>query len=252
MKNFKNKANLLLALLLVATMAVGSLAYFTDRVQHNASYETADASKIIDVTTEPGVDPDDPSKPDPDPDYDPEEGLKNQWESNNPDAFDDPFVPGDKADLGYQLTNLGDPIDVRQTFILTSTVDMDVADPANRNPEFRLFDAATDAGYGAFEGVNVIAQEVFFDGNLRQVKYEIAPFTMETNEIKELDYVLVFDRYASNDFQGAKCTVDYLVEMRQHVNGVDAGSYNSAGWTDIMTENITFGGSNTYKAVPAA
>lgn len=58
-------------------------------------------------------------------------------------------------------------------------------------------------------------------------------------------YYLVFDKTADNGFQGATCTVDYLVEAKQHSDGGDAD------WTTAATGSLTLGG-QTVKAVPAA
>mgnify|MGYP004663840729 CR=1 FL=1 len=222
----KRKATWLLAVSSVFVLLISAFSYFTDREQAKASISTADFSEIIKVTpdgTEEG------SK-------NPGSSLENLWNANNPDKV---IKPGDDVDLSYELSNIGKAdIDVKQTFILTSTQSLTQADP-----EYRLFlDAAADQ-YGAMVGGKVVSSEVISD---KQVKYEIAPFTLKKGDKKALNYIMVFNKYAANAFQKSKCTVDYLVEMRQHSELLGA----EEGWQEIQTATITFGGVSNYKAVP--
>lgn len=222
----KKKTTWLLAITSIVVLLIGALAYFTDRVETDASITTADASEIIKVTpdgTEDGSE-------------DPGASLEDLWRQNNPDEI---IHPGDEVDLGYDLSNIGSAdIDVKETFILSSSVLLNQADP-----EYRLFlDAAADQ-YGAMVGGEVVSSEIISE---YQVKYEIAPFVLEKGQEKDMDYVMVFNKYANNDFQQSICTIDYLVEMRQHSDLLAADE----GWQEIQTATITFGGVHDYPAVP--
>ena len=61
---------------------------------------------------------------------------------------------------------------------------------------------------------------------------------------KESEYVLVFNKNASNDYQGAEVSVDFLAEAKQHRNT------GSDTWAEIANENVSLGG-ETVNAVPA-
>lgn len=233
MKMTKKKLTSLIAIVTVLTLIVGTAAYFTDRVDSpNNPYTTADASEIIKVTpdgTEEGGE-------------DPGPSLEDVWDVNNPDnPSDKPIEPGDDIDLSYELTNIGDSdIDVKETFILTST------EPLNQSaPEFRLFHNATADKYGAMEGGTVVSAEQI---SQYQIKYTLNAFLLKQNETIGRDFIMVFHKYAGNLFQGDKCTIDYLVEMRQHVESIPVNE----GWDDIRTEKIEFAGHTEYFVVPAA
>lgn len=224
----KNAITWILTGIGIIVMAIGTFAYFTDRAQTDTSLKTADASEIIKVTpdgTEEGSE-------------DPGSTLEDLWKENNPDEI---IEPGDEVDLRYELTNIGDSdIDVKETFILTSTVNLDQA-----SPEYRLFLNSFADKYGAMVGGTVVSAETISEN---QVKYEIAPFSLKKNEVKKLDYIMVFDKYATNEFQASVCTIDYLVELRQHSKILDVND----GWEEIQSATIQFGGNGAHKAVPEA
>lgn len=224
----KKKLTWLITITGILVMLIGTFAYFTDRVDSDASVKTADASEIIKVTpdgTEEGSE-------------DPGSSLEDVWKEKNPNEL---IKPGDDVDLSYELTNIGDSdIDVKETIILSSSVPLDQADP-----EYRLFlDAAADK-YGAMVGGTVVSAEAISE---YQVKYEVAPFSLEKGQSKAFDYVMVFNKYAGNAFQQSTCTIDYLVEMRQHSDLLA----ENEGWEEIQTATITFAGINNYNVVPAA
>lgn len=239
MKN-KKKLALILAVVSVFTLALGSLAYFTDRININTSFKTVKADDIINVTPN-----DDKSESE-----DPGEDLEDKWFDSNKDILvSDALVrPGDGYDLSYNLTNLGDDIDVRETIMLTvlDYKDAPMSSMDTDAPEWRLFSTYDTDKYGAKEGDEVIATESRPANH--QVKYSIAPFVLSADETKALSYQLILDKYAGNEFQGSVCKVEYLVEMRQHTDGLAADE----GWEPLLTADITFGGQNDYKAVPAA
>lgn len=239
MRKIKNmKFSGLLALALVFTLLVGSLAYFTDRVSKDASFSTIKGGVIITP---------DPDEPDPDPDH-PEKKLSTKWANVNATALAN-FNPGDKLDLSYKLANTGElAVDVRETFVITSSKPM-----KDGAPEFRLFLAATqDASSKAYTGKNVVTTEKKIDST--HYMYTITAYSLPGSDetvtgisASSVDktYQLVFDKAAGNAFQGATCTVDYLVEAKQHTDGGDAD------WVTAATGNLTLGG-QAVKAVPAA
>ena len=238
MRKIKNmKISGLLALALVFVMLVGSLAYLTDRVADDASFSTIDGGVII----TPDPDPDDPD-PDPDPDK-----LSTKWATVNAEALAN-FNPGDKLDLSYTLASTGKlAVDVRETFVITSS------EPLTEGaPEFRLFSSVDQDDAGAYDGVNVVVTERRIDAY--HYMYTIAPYTLNgTSETVDginttsvaKSYYVVFIKLTGNNFQGDTCTVDYLVEAKQHSDGGDAD------WTTAAIGSLTLGG-QTISAVPAA
>lgn len=231
-KKHKKSIALVLAIVSVLTLAAGSLAYFTDRVNVDAAFKTAAVSDVIKVTTK-----DDGS----DPDVDPGTDLSAKWEEDNPAEI---IRPGDMVDLSYKLTNIGTcDIDVRETFILTSEVP--IFEDGFEDPAWRLFTSYTEDLYGAHIGGAVVEVEHL---NEYQIKYTIAPFTLEKDASRNLQYYTILDRYATNAFQDCTCTVEYLVELRQHADGLAVDE----GWDAICTAEITFGGTDDYAAVPEA
>lgn len=235
--NIKNmKLSGLLALAMALCLLVGSLAYFTDRVSGDASFSTV--SNGVDIVP-------DPDTPDPDPDH-PENKLSTKWANVNAEALAN-FNPGDKVDLSYELANVGQlAVDVRETFVITSSKAM-----KDGAPQFRLFSSFTKDTAGANVGGNVVVKEDKIDST--HYKYTITSYSLNgsaetvtgvTATSMDKAYYLVFDKTADNGFQGATCTVDYLVEAKQH-------SDDAADWTTAATGSLTLGG-QTVKAVPAA
>lgn len=230
MRKIKNmKLSGMLALAMAVVLLVGSFAYFTDRITTDATVSTTGA----DITT----DPDDPTY---------EDDLTAKWAAVNATALAN-FNPGDKVDLSYKLANTGElAVDIRETFVITSSKPM-----SDTTPEFRLFIAAAQDAAGAWDGTNVVVTEDKIDST--HYKYTISSYTLSGSDetvtgstAKDVNktYQLVFDKAAGNAFQGATCTIDYLVEAKQHSDG------GSADWTTAATGNVTLGG-QSLSAVPA-
>ena len=86
-----------------------------------------------------------------------------------------------------------------------------------------------------------------------QYKYTVAPYSLSgaTEDLngaeKEVDktYQLVFDKASQNVFQGATCTVDYVVEAKQHTEG------GEADWVTAATGSVTLNGQD-LSVVPEA
>lgn len=241
---FRKRTSALVMVAVALVMTIGTLAYFTD---YDANLDAplvvkADDASIDITPTDPVVPPVNPDKPG--------EEIEHIWEFKNPDVTDKPIAPGDHADLSYTLENTGNSaIDVRQTIVLTSTEAMDL-----NNPEFRLFADAHKDTLGAWVGgVPVEVESISNDG--RSIVYKVAPFVLsgakDTIEgaptSKALAYHFVFDKYATNEFQADKCTIDYLVEVKQHTNdGL------TSDWSNVVElQDFTLGG-QSVKIVPAA
>lgn len=137
----------------------GTFAFFTDRVATDAKLSTSETA--VDIVT----DPDDPN-----PEH--RDDLTAKWGDVNATALAN-YNPGDKIDLSYELSNEGElAVDVRETFIITSSVDM-----KDGAPEFRLFKAASqNPSTGAWTGSDVVVKEEKL--NDKQYKYTISPYEM--------------------------------------------------------------------------
>lgn len=231
--NNKKKVSKVLALGCAFALVISSFAYFSDRVNTDALTVKADDNAVhIEVT-----DPEDIVTP-----TDPEDiggSIEEIWAGKN-EIDENPMAPGDHADMSFDIENKGNSaLDVRETIVLSSTEDMDMT-----NPEFRLFlDATLDAVLGGYDGGAVVVAEDVIDA--RHIKYTIAPYVLSgAKEVvpgaatsKTCEYHFVFDRYASNAFQGDVATIDYLVEVKQHsANGPEGG------WTEVASASLTLGG----------
>ena len=248
-----HKLTAILAVVALLVCVVGTLAYYTDRVEGNASINTVKNGVDIEPNPDPTVEPDDPTKPDPE-DYkdptpnDPTDDLTNWWIYLNSRAMAN-FNPGDKMTLNYILSNVGDlAVDVRETFIVTSSV------PLSGVPEFRLFSSFTNDAAGANIGVEVVTNEARIDGTTYQYKYTVEPYILSSEKETvgsapvELgrEYYLVFAAGSGNEFQGATCTVEYVVEAKQHSEG------GAADWQIATTGTINLPVSGqTLPVVPA-
>jgi len=211
----------------------GTFAFFTDRVATDAKLSTSETT--VDIVTDP-----DASNPNH------RDDLSAKWGAVNATALAN-YNPGDKLDLSYELSNAGDlAVDVRETFIITSSEDM-----KDGAPEFRLFTgAAQNPSTGAWTGGEVVVKEEKL--NDKQYKYTIAPYelsgakeTVASPSEMEKKYQLVFDQASLNQFQGASCTVDYVVEAKQHTAGGDAD------WVTAATGSLTVNGQD-LTVVPEA
>ncbi len=240
MKNVSSKAYKLIVPLLLLTLLVGTLAYYTDRVSTTASIETVSDGVDITPLPDPTVEPDDPTKPDPEDWEDPtpnnpDDDLANWWAYLNSRAMVN-FNPGDKMTLNYILKNSGTlAVDVRETFVVTST------EPLSQSPEFRLFKSYTVDSAGAHFGDEVVVTEERLDN--MHYKYTVASHVLSSDEEtisgapvqEQKEYYLVFNALSSNDFQAAKCTVDYVVEAKQHTD-------DAADWAIAATGTLNIGG----------
>lgn len=228
MKKPKKIMALVLAIATVAALAVGTFAFFTDRVQAKAE-ATAGTLKLAltDITTGSNAD-----------------GMK----------------PGTGCTVNFTLSNTGNKsADVKEVLVLRSAKKMTVGAAT----EFDLYNASdvtlTADGKATIKaGASPVAtREVAADG--MSITYTIDEFILngtgtgaetETGATvkgtsKASAYVLVFKTSAGNDFQNTSVTLHYLAQAKQHRNT------DNATWATIMNEDFTFA-NNTIKVVPAA
>lgn len=231
-KSKKRLAALFLVFALVCTMAT-TLAYFTDREQAAAQGVVG----TLDIV------------------------LTESWYASNTNR--DNTKPGDIYNLDYTIANNGNKsADVRETFVITTTVAM-----TSSAPEFEIY-KATDVTKGAdgFYVPNTGAAPVVAvsdttnrvlaaDG--KTLTYHLPEFILDgtgpgaedepeaDSNADTFDYVILFSKSASNDWQGAEVTIDYLVEAKQHRNTDDSI------WATVASEEIDFAGSKV-NAVPVA
>lgn len=229
MKKYKKGLSLLLVVATVLSVCVGSLAYFTDRVTSTA---TATAGTLDLAISTPVVTP--------------TTGLK----------------PGAAATINFTLTNNGNKsADVLETLVLTVKDSSGNALAMSATPEFDLYLASdVDIANGVAtvkSGKNPIAVRSYTSGS-NKITYAIPQFILNgtgtgaetesgiTSNAKASAYVLVFRASAGNNFQGAKVTLDYEAQAKQHRNT------NDTTWSTIKTVKIAFAGDNNHMAVPTA
>lgn len=222
MRKPKKLVALVLALATVAALAVGTFAFFTDRIQAQATATagTLDLA-LTDITTS------DSTK----------------------------MKPGSGSTVNFTLSNLGNKsADVREVLVLSSPVAMTAG-----AEEFDLYLASdvtltADGKVTIKDGKSPVAARVV-SADRKSITYTIPQFILngtgadaetETGAAgasKASAYVLVFKSTAGNPFQNISITLDYLAQAKQHRNT------NDATWTDLMSETITFAGNST-SAVP--
>lgn len=259
-RNSRKRLTGLLCVALALTMATGALAWFTDRVEANASVSVMDKGVVIDPDpnpdTIPDETPDDPSD-DPDPNIpdpgdfeedptspdDPSDDLTDWWTFLNAEAKKN-FNPGDHMVLGYKMKNAGNlDFVTRETFWITSSEPL-TAD----SEEFKLCTAVTidENGAATAAGAPMTFTPVEVDGKVGYYCYKVV-LTSDTpvpanvtNNFVNKDYYVVFSKAASNDFQEAICRVDYVVEAMQ------AGG----DWDVAASGHVTVGGTEYEHFVP--
>lgn len=223
MKKTKKIMALVLAIATVAALAVGTFAFFTDRIQAKAEATAGTLElALTDIRT----------------------GTNTKMK------------PGAGCTVDFTLSNLGNKsADVKEVLVLRSPVAM----TAGAATEFDLYKASdvtldADGKYTIKTGAQPVAvRSVSTDK--KSISYTIDQFTLNgtgtaaetengvTSNAKSSAYVLVFKNTAGNAFQDITVTLDYMAQAKQHRNT------NDATWTDIMSETITFAGSST-SAVP--
>lgn len=226
MKKPKKIMALVLALATVAALAVGTFAFFTDRVQAQATATAGTLElALTDIRT----------------------GANTKMK------------PGAGCTVDFTLSNLGNKsADVKEVLVLRSPVAMTAG-----AEEFDLY-LADDVTVGAdgkatikANATPVAARAVSTDR--KSITYTIPEFILNgtggdeaetepnvTSNAKTSKYVLVFNGKAGNDFQNISVTLEYLAQAKQHRNT------NTDTWETILTDKIMDAGSafNGQSVVP--
>jgi len=219
MRFSKKALALVMSVVTVLSLMVGTLAYFTDRFDANASATagTLDLSLVdnkITVTT--------PTN----------------------------YRPGTGATIAFTLQNTGNKsVDVQETLVIT-------ADGKTISNQFALYNAddvtLTDGVVTVKSGKAALSTSIQ-NGKL---VYKPAEFILNgTGTGAETEtgakgvsyarsYVLVFTASADNTWQGVDLTLDYEAQGKQHRNT------NSSTWSSIQT-TTSFAGLTGHKSVPA-
>ena len=223
MKKTKKIMALVLAIATVAALAVGTFAFFTDRIQAKAEATAGTLElSLTDIQTGKNV----------------------------------KMKPGAGCTVDFTLSNLGNKsADVKEVLVLRSPVAMTAG-----AEEFDLYLAsdvtlAADGKVTVKDGKSPVAARAV-STDRKSITYTIPEFILNgtggdeaetepnvTSNAKSSAYVLVFKGTADNAFQGITVTLDYMAQAKQHRN-TDRNT-----WTTVMSETITFAGNST-SAVP--
>lgn len=230
----KKRISAVLAVMCVAAMLVGSLAYFTDRVDANVTAKAGELElELSSVTTSKSAE------------------LK----------------PGEGVKVDFTLSNKGNKsADVIETLVLSSST---LLSEKNGAAEFELYNEADVTLVDGVATVKAGAQPLSvrtFGGNYTSggktyytVKYVLPEFPLSGTGLgaeverdgggnaigtsKASHYVLVFRADAGNAFQGVSLTMDYEAQAKQHRNT------DSTTWDTIEKTQISFAGDNTHMSV---
>lgn len=254
--NTRKKISAALAVMAVAMLTVGTLAYFTDRATGTANFTVMQADDAIDIVLTPENPDPQPGDPDSgdnkyDPEQNPDTALNNWLNDLNATAKGN-LNPGDRVRLTYGISNEGKlAVDARETIVVRSS------QPLTDNAlELQLVNGtASKDSNNAYE-VTGSMSPVSVSDDKKTVTYVVSGIKLkgsaadaevvdgytETNHSS--NYNLVFNKAASNNYQGITVTVDYLVEAKQNTPGDT--------WATVATDSISFGGNPSYNAVPEA
>lgn len=226
MMKHKRTISLVLAIASLVCFMVGTFAFFTDRVESDATAKAGTLDLVLSDITKST-------------------------------AADYKLKPGDGVKIDFNLSNQGNKsADVRELLVLSSpNIAMTAA-----APEFELYHAADVTLNNNIatikSGASPVAVRVLSSDN-KKITYTIEEFVLngtgngaETEPeaigtAKDSSYVMVFRASAGNNFANKEVTLYYEAQAKQHRNtGPDT-------WATVQTETVNFAGMNGHDAVPA-
>lgn len=225
MKIKKKPITVILSIICVAALAVGSLAFFTDRIDSTA---TATAGTLnLDFT-----------------------GITTSKTTD--------FKPSEGITLDYTLSNAGSKsADVLEVLVLSSNKAMtEGANPA----EFEIYNASDVTLVNGVATIHDSATPLAvrsMSADKKQITYALPQFILNgtgtdaeieegiTETSKTASYVLVFNKAAGNTYQETELTLYYEAQAKQHRNT------NNDTWNTIKSETISFAGNDSHAAVPS-
>lgn len=207
----RKRLSIALVCCMVMSLAVGSLALFTDRFQHEETF-TAGTLTL---------------------------DLVQNWKGDNAifATTDRPgMVPGDGLDIHYTLKNTGNmDAKIREDFVITAPAAMNAT-----TPEFALYKAAdvtVKDGVADVGTASPLAFTLSADKTQMQVHIDNATVIAGKGEAKSA-YVLVFNKNSGNEFQGGNLTIDYVAQaLQDHNTGAPT-------WDTILNQTVTIGGTS--------
>jgi len=235
MKIRKRTLALVMAAITVLSLMVGSLAYFTDRMEGNAE---ATAGTLDLVLTD----------------------MAKKEDKMTVAGDFAAFKPGYAVTLDYVLTNAGNKsADVKEAFVLT------VKDSSGNalaltaaTPQFQIY-SKTDVVIAGDNTVTVNNNATPLGTvSANQLIYHVDQYTLNgtgtgaeteagvTTNVKNGSYVLVFMPTAGNEFQDVDLTLNYVAQAKQHRNS----NTSDAAWEAVYETDVLKIGNTDIKVVP--
>lgn len=225
MMKHKRAISLLLAIASLLCFAVGTFAFFTDRIESGATAKAGTLDLVLSDITKST-------------------------------AADYKLKPGDGVKIDFILSNEGNKsADVREILVLNCPgIAMTAA-----APEFELYHSSDVTLTGNLatikSGAAPVAVRALAADN-KKITYTIDEFVLNgsgtgaetepeaVGTSKSSSYVMVFRASADNDFANKAVTLYYEAQAKQHRNtGPDT-------WTTVQSETVNFAGVDGHKAVP--
>ena len=234
----KRAISVLLLFSILATLLVGTTAWFTDRTSASADGTAGTLTIKLD-----------------------DSGI-NLLDADGKDILN----PGDMRDYKYTVTNTGNKsADIKETITLTAyDKNGNALNLSDTQSEFEIYNAADvkfveNRGYMPNDGAEPLQVKSLAD-NI--ITYEIPVYTLNgsttySDNQREIepdvdsdthasDYVLVFKGAASNAFQAAVLKLDLVVEAKQHRNT------ENVLWSEVATSTHILSNGNQVAVVPGA
>lgn len=235
MKYRKRTLALVMAAITALSLMVGSLAYFTDRVEGKAEATAGTLDLVLKDTS----------------------NKENQMTVGGDASA---FKPGYAVTIDYSLANAGNKsADIKETFVLTVKDSAGNAMALSETaPQFQLFQKsdvviASDNTVTINSGVTPLATV-----SANQLIYHVDQYTLNgtgtgaeieagiTTNLKTCAYVLVFMPTAGNEFQNVDLTLNYVAQAKQHRNS----DTSDAAWDAVYETDVLKIGNTDIKVVP--